>query len=68
MAIAYAIAGLGKWVEDDGLPAAARARFCPVCDERVPVAEDGLHCHRGHRLSPAHARRRGWLRGRRRSH
>ena len=41
------------------------ARYCPACDERVPLAADGLHCSRGHRLSPAHAkRRRGWFRRR----
>jgi hypothetical protein len=33
-------------------------RYCRVCAERVAVAPDGLHCRRGHRLSPAHAARR----------
>jgi hypothetical protein len=42
-------------------------RYCPVCEARVTTAPDGLHCREGHRLSPAHGRRRGgWLR--RRSH
>jgi hypothetical protein len=40
-------------------------RYCPGCRNRVAIAADGLHCARGHRLSPAHARRRGWFRGRR---
>ena len=50
-------------------PAAARvaSRYCATCGDRVPVAPDGLHCRLGHRLSPAHARSRGWLH-RRRSH
>ncbi len=44
-------------------PAIVATRYCPGCDERVPVAADGLHCHLGHRLSPAHGRsRRGRLR------
>jgi hypothetical protein len=47
-------------------PEPVGARYCPACDDRVPVAADGLHCRLGHRLSPAHARRRGgWLRRRR---
>jgi hypothetical protein len=37
-------------------------RFCTTCDARVPLAADGLHCRLGHRLSPAHARRRGLFR------
>ncbi|HEV2890954.1 MAG TPA: hypothetical protein VGX28_11325 [Frankiaceae bacterium] len=39
-------------------------RYCGMCGERVPLDADGLHCHLGHRLSPAHAERRrgGWLR------
>jgi hypothetical protein len=40
-------------------------RYCATCGDRVPVAADGLHCHLGHRLSPAHAHGRGWF-GRRR--
>jgi hypothetical protein len=39
-------------------------RFCPGCQARVAVAADGLHCRSGHRLSPAHARRRFGLFGR----
>lgn len=49
-------------------PAADRpvgTRYCATCGERVPLAADGLRCARGHRLSPAHARRRGLFRGRR---
>lgn len=44
-------------------PAPAR-RYCPMCGDRVPADADGLHCHLGHRLSPAHAERprRGLLR------
>jgi hypothetical protein len=38
------------------------ARYCWMCDDRVPIAADGLHCYLGHRLSPAHAKRRGRLR------
>jgi hypothetical protein len=37
------------------------ARYCWMCDERVPVSADGLYCHLGHRLSPAHAKRRRGL-------
>ena len=41
-----------------------RTRYCRTCGGRVPLAADGQHCHRGHRLSPAHAERPrgGWLR------
>lgn len=37
-------------------------RYCRECGGRVPLAADGQHCRDGHRLSPAHARRRGLLR------
>ncbi len=48
------------------VPAGVATRFCPMCGDRVPIAADGLHCHLGHRLSPAHAprRRRRWFFGR----
>jgi hypothetical protein len=52
-------------VEPEAVPEGAR--YCWMCDDRVPIAADGLHCYLGHRLSPAHAKRRGWRlrRGRR---
>jgi hypothetical protein len=40
-------------------------RYCATCGARVPLAADGLHCREGHRLSPAHARRRFGLSRRR---
>jgi hypothetical protein len=42
-------------------PVEVGARYCWMCDDRVPLAADGLHCHLGHRLSPAHAKRRRGL-------
>jgi hypothetical protein len=42
-------------------PVEAGARYCWMCDDRVPLAADGLHCYLGHRLSPAHAKRRRGL-------
>jgi outer membrane biosynthesis protein TonB len=45
---------------------AVATRYCATCGDRVPVAPDGLRCHLGHRLSPAHAekRHRRWFRRR----
>lgn len=45
-------------------PVEVGARFCWMCNDRVPTAADGLHCYLGHRLSPAHAKRRGLFRRR----
>jgi len=42
-------------------PRPRASRYCPVCADRVAVAADGLHCHLGHKLSPAHGRRRRWF-------
>jgi hypothetical protein len=48
-----------------GAGSGAATRYCASCGARVPLAADGLHCREGHRLSPAHARRRfGLLRRR----
>lgn len=37
-------------------------RFCGLCDARVHVVVDDDRCPLGHKLSPAHARRRWWQR------